>query len=122
MSIAGPEAARFILNSFPSVWSLEVLLHLVRSGAPMPRHKIVEALRASDAIIANSVESFLIAGLIIEDEDGVRYQPASPDLALHVRETERIYRERPDSVRRLIVRRSAGGLTAFSDAFNLRGE
>ena len=76
-------------------------------------------LRASDSIVAQSVESLVAAGLVATEADGrARYLPASADLDR--RAGEAFYAKSPDAVRRLIVMSANEGLTAFADAFRLR--
>jgi hypothetical protein len=85
------------------------------------RDEIVAGLRASDSIVAQSVESLVAAGLVATEEDGsARYLPASPDLDRRAAEAEAFYAKSPDAVRRMIVMSANEGLTAFADAFRLR--
>jgi hypothetical protein len=115
------EVLRFIGSSFRSVWSLEVLLLLKRDPRAWPPAEIVAALRASELIVAQSVEGLIAAGLVADDEAGlVAYRPASEPIADLVRQAESLYARSPDAVRRLIVGSSAAGLAAFADAFRLR--
>jgi hypothetical protein len=112
----------FIRSSFRSVWSLEVLLIMKAVPRPWLRHELVAALRASDLVVAQSLESLTAAGLATVDEDGnAQYSPASDDLGDMVEESQSLYARSPDAVRRLIVAGSASsGITAFADAFRLR--
>lgn len=121
---ASPNPERFIASTFRSVWSLEVLLYLRASPETVHRREeLVGQLRASEAVIAKSIEALLAAGLIVEEDEGaVRYAPAGKDLEGEVAEAERLYRAKPDAVRRLIVAASAGGIAAFADAFRLKGD
>jgi hypothetical protein len=121
---ARPECLRFIASSFQSIWSLELLLQLKStSSAPSSTEKLVAVLRASDAIVSKAVEGLLAAGLIVEEGRGlVRYAPASAELGSLVGEAERLYKARPDAVRRLIIRGAAGDLAAFTDAFKFWGK
>lgn len=81
----------------------------------------MSGLRASDSIVAQSVDSLVAAGLVATEEDGrARYLAASPDLDHRAGEAEAFYAKSPDAVRRLIVMSANGGLTAFADAFRLR--
>lgn len=111
----------FIRSSFRSVWSLEVLLLLKRDRRAWTHAEILTSLRASDLIVSQSLDALTAAGLIALDEaGGASYRPVSEQAALLVEEAERLYAQSPDSVRRLIVGSSTGGLTAFADAFRLR--
>mgnify|MGYP003578419952 CR=1 FL=1 len=117
------ELASFIRSTFRSVWTLELLLYLKeRKDRAWRRTELVQGLRASDSIISNGTDSLLAAGLIIIEDDGAaRYRPVSADIEALAHDTETLYGQRPDAVRRLIVDPAAdGGVTAFADAFRLR--
>jgi hypothetical protein len=116
------EIAGFIRDTFRSIWALEVLLVLKsETDRTWPRAELVSALRASDAVIDGSIAGLLAAGLVVIEEGGlVRYAPAGAALAGLVEATEAVYRQKPDSVRRLIILPRHDGLSAFSDAFRLR--
>jgi hypothetical protein len=117
------EIAGFISSSFPSIWSLEILLYLKeRSWATVPTQQIKTEMRASDSVVAASLASLIAAGLIVEEEEqAYRYCPVNEDLSRLVGATEALYRTRPDAVRRVIVL-GTGSLAAFADAFKLRGD
>ena len=119
---ASQELAEFIRHHFRSVWSLELLLFLKREvDRAWPEDELVEALRASQAVITTSLDVLLAGGLIVREKDGLaRYAPASSDLRRLVDETDSLYARKPDAVRRLIVSSAANGLSAFADSFRLR--
>lgn len=114
------ELAAFITDSFRSIWTLELLLFL-KDHANVAWHNdsLVSALRASDAIVATSIEHLFAAGLILSDRKGARYAPASKELEELVDEAKQLYATRPDAVRRLIVSRGTG-LSAFARSFRIR--
>jgi hypothetical protein len=117
------QIAGFISSSFRSVWTLELMLHLARTGdRAWTADELVGALRASGSIVATGLDSLLAAGLIVVDEAaGARYRPVSPALAALAEGAGRLYAQRPDAVRRLIVGSTdEGALAAFADAFRLR--
>jgi hypothetical protein len=116
------ELQTFIRSTFRSVWSLELLIFLRKGGdRAWAREELVSGLRASDSIVAQSVESLVAAGLVATEGEGqVRYLPASPDLDRSAAEAEAFYGRSPDAVRRMIVMAASGGLAAFADAFRLR--
>jgi len=116
------EIESFIRSTFRSVWSLELLIFLRKNNdRDWSREDLVAGLRASDSIVAQSVEALVAAGLIAtEDEEKVRYLPVSEALDRRAREAEAFYSRSPDTVRRLIVMSASGGLAAFADAFRLR--
>ena len=119
--VARDQLSGFIRASFRSVWALELLLLLKREQRPWGHDEIVAALRASSLVVTQSVASLAAAGLVIEDDAGhVLYTPVSAETEALVVETERLYASKPDAVRRLIVAASAGGLSAFADAFRIR--
>lgn len=122
--MAGDEdVSRFIQSSFPSVWSLEVLLLLRRERRGCTREELVEALRASDLVINQALDSLVAGGLAALDEGGLAtYMPVSDEVSALVDKTDDLYVRRPDAVRRMIISASMSGLTAFVDAFRLRKE
>lgn len=82
---------------------------------------MVAGLRGSDLVVTQSVDSLTAAGLvIIDDEGGARFSPASSDLEGLVEQTAALYGTSPDAVRRMIVAANNSGATAFADAFKLR--
>lgn len=89
-----------------------------RSGTAAAR--VVVALRGSDLVVSQSVESLLAAGLVVvEPGDLVRYQPTSDAVDSLASAAEALYATRPDSVRRMIVAQASSGLSSFADAFKL---
>jgi hypothetical protein len=111
---------RFVTSSFPSIWALELLLALKRDRRWRSHEELVAALRASDLVVSNALDSLVAAGLASVGPEGAIYMPASDDVAAYVDETEALYAERPDSVRRAIVRAAGRSASVFSDAFRLR--
>lgn len=116
------EVDDFIAATFRSVWSLELLLYLSKNtDKSWSRIELVSALRASELIVAQSLDALIAAGLVSIDADGcARYAPASADIAGLADATSDRYRRAPNAVRRLILSSAAGGLTAFADAFKFR--
>jgi hypothetical protein len=115
------ELTRFIRATFRSVWTLELLIHLKRSGRAMSRAELVAGLRASEAVVTTATATLFSAGLaILDDAETVRYAPASPDLDALVERTANLYAQKPDAVRRLIVTAVGDPAAAFSDAFRFR--
>lgn len=115
---------RFISSTFRSVWDLELLLELRRApDQSQSKDTLVSTLRASDIVVAKGMDTLLAAGLIaIEGDGSIRFAPASRELADMVAGAVELYRSKPDTVRRHIVRGSSSGLAAFSDAFRLKGD
>ena len=113
--------AVFISDNFRSVWALELLLFLKDHAALAWQNEVlVQALRASDAIVSTGVESLLASGLILADKKGAQYAPATKDLGELVEEMQRLYVRKPDAVRRLIVSSSTSSLSAFAESFRFR--
>jgi hypothetical protein len=112
----------FIANSFRSVWALELLKYLAENpGSYYSSEELIAALRASDAVVSQSVENLTVAGLAVVDGEGkAAYQKGSAEQAALVKAAIAYYARSPDQVRRLIVAQCAPGVTAFADAFKLR--
>lgn len=114
------DLSRFIGSSFPSVWTLELLLLLKQEQRPWPQDELIGALRASELVVSQALDSLVAAGLASVSEEGAEYMPVSDSVAKLVDQAETLYALKPDKVRRMIVTSSAGGITAFADAFKLR--
>ncbi|WP_181704906.1 hypothetical protein [Chthonobacter rhizosphaerae] len=116
------ELAEFIDTSFSSVWALEVLLLLHRSGDRWwtPANLVAE-LRGSEQVISDSVVSLMRAGLVDVGPDGaIRYCAASAEQHELVIQLDDLYRRKAAAVRRAIVRTGNDKLQTFSDAFKFR--
>lgn len=122
MSRSDEDVLRFIAATFPSVWALELLLAVKGAPRVWPREELIATLRASELVVSKALEALIAAGLASSDDQGVVYLPVNADVAEFVERAEQLYRSRPNSVRRAIVAASAGGATAFADAFRLRKE
>lgn len=112
----------FIGNSFRSVWALELLKYLAEnSGIYHAPDALIAVLRASEAVVSQSVQNLAAAGLAVVDGEGrVAYIEGTSELADLVEAAIALYARSPDKVRRLIVAQCAPGVTAFADAFRLR--
>lgn len=114
------EIVAFIKSSFPSIWALEILLHLRdQPWATLSREQILAQMRASDTIVTTCMASLIAAGMVVQEGDAFRYSPSSEELGSLIDETERLYRIQPNAVRRVIVM-GGDSLAAFADAFRLR--
>jgi hypothetical protein len=116
------EVSGFIQSSFRSVWSLELLLLLRREPRLWSHQELVGALRASDLVVSQGLETLSAAGLVALDEQGNAMFAPTPGAAGLVDGAASLYARSPDAVRRLIVDRKVSGLAAFADAFRLRKE
>jgi hypothetical protein len=114
------QVTAFIASSFRSVWALELLILLKNEGRPCTKQELVDSLRASPAVIDTALGTLMVTGLAGCDSETFAYMPASEEIEQLVAETERLYRSRPNWVRRLIVASANKGLAAFSDAFRLK--
>jgi DNA-binding HxlR family transcriptional regulator len=114
------DITRFIASTFRSVWSLELLLLLKREPKRWSQEELLSALRASELVVTQALNSLVAAGLVSVDEGGVSYAPATGDLSELVDATEAHYAKKPDAVRRTIIASASSGMTAFADAFRLR--
>ena len=120
MTGSDDELLGFIGSSFRSVWALELLLLLKAEARPWSRFDLIATLRASELVVNKALDELVAAGLVSLEEDGARYMPVSEDSAKKVAELETLYAARPDAVRRAIISSTAGGATAFANAFRLR--
>ena len=116
------DLVEMVETSFGSVWSLELLLVLYRDPRRTwtPR-QLVDELRSSELVVAQSIDNLLAAGLALPEDGGaVRYGPASKHQDELVRELEAEYRVKPAAIRRLIIQNPAEKLRSFANAFNLK--
>ena len=115
------EVEAFIGSSFRSVWALELLRMLLADDRGHTQAELVQTMRSSDAVVAQSLAGLVAAGLVIVDGDGkVRINCGDSRITRLIEATVELYRKSPDRVRRLIVSNSLPGVTAFADAFRLR--
>jgi hypothetical protein len=117
-----PEVASFVRATFRSVWALELLCLLRQNrDRTMSHADMLAGLRGSDLVVTQNVAALAAAGLVLLEEDGgARYAPATAELDRLVGAAEMLYARSPDAVRRTIVEAANPGLTAFADAFKLR--
>jgi hypothetical protein len=120
VSRSDEDILRFVAASFPSVWALELLLALKREPRRWPREELVSTLRASDLVVGKAIDALVAAGLISIEGGGAVYLPVNSDVGDCVEHVERLYRSRPNRVRRAIIAATASSATAFADAFKLR--
>lgn len=119
---ADDELLSFIASSFRSVWALELLLLLKSEGRAWARSDLIAHLRASDLVVANALAELVAAGFASVDEDGACYRPATDEVGRSLDAAEKLYRSRPNAVRRAIIAAGSSSATAFADAFKLRKE
>jgi hypothetical protein len=116
------ELDSFIGTSFRSVWALELLKYLAENpGTYHTSDELIAVLRASEAVVSQSVQNLAAAGLAVVDDAGrVAYLGGTGEGDALVNEAIALYERSPDKVRRLIVAQCTPGVTAFVDAFKLR--
>jgi hypothetical protein len=115
------ETERFIRSVFGSIWALELLLIL--RGPPQrswARAELIQALRASEQVLARSCADLSTAGLIDGQADEVRYAASSSELDAQVALAASLYEARPTLVRRMIVGGPQDSIERFADAFKFR--
>ena len=112
----------FIAGSFRSVWALELLKFLAdHPSAFFTSPQLIEALRASEAVIAQGIGKLTAAGLAVVDGEGrVALAEGTSEQRKLIGSAIDFYNKSPDKVRRLIIAQSTPGVTAFADAFRLR--
>jgi len=119
--ISDAEVEAFVCSSFRTVWALELLQFLLADNRGHSRAELVSALRASDAVIAQSLAALRAVGLVLIEADGsVRINRADDRTFELIGATIDLYLKSPDRIRRLIISSSSPGVTAFADAFRLR--
>jgi len=106
------EFCQFLQSAVPAVEAAELLLQ-VRGDpartwtAPEPAARYVSGLQAN--------------GLVeVDGQQRVRYKPATEALAAHVATLDRLYRERPVTLIRVIYGLRDSKIRSFADAFRLR--
>ena len=116
------EVEEFVRATFRSVWALEILCLLRKNRDRALAHReMVDTLRASDFVVAQSLDNLAVMGLVSREADGsARYCPSGEKADELVGLTEEFYARSPNAVRRIIAASINPGLTAFADAFRLR--
>ncbi|HWU81824.1 MAG TPA: hypothetical protein VN158_17370 [Caulobacter sp.] len=118
-----PDVLSFIREHIRSVWALELLLKLkADSERCWTADELVEAMRASHALVDDNLAALMSAGLVVPDDRGCfRYRPAAAALATLCDELEETYRVRPVTVIRWISAPVAR-LQSLADAFKFSGK
>lgn len=119
--VSQAEVEAFIGSSFRSVWALDLLQHLLADDRGHKKADLVDSMRSSDAVVAQSLASLVAAGLVSIDADATVWVNRSDARTSELIDTTiELYRKSPDRVRRLIISSTLPGVTAFADAFRLR--
>ena len=120
------EFCQFLQTAVPAVEAAELLLVLRRDSArAWTVAEAVEALGPGVSLpqdaAAKHFDEFQARGLVaIDAEKRVQYRPASDTLAAHVATLEKVYRERPVTLIRVIYGLRDSKIRSFADAFRLR--
>ena len=114
------ELHSFIGSSFRSVWALELVLLLKSEKRSWSRSELVTTLRASELVVNTALDGLVAAGMALVDEQGATYLPVNVEIGECVDELEKLYRTKPNAVRRAIIAASSSSAAAFADAFKLR--
>ncbi|MFL6731353.1 MAG: hypothetical protein ACJ8EP_03335 [Sphingomicrobium sp.] len=120
MSKSDDNVLQFIAASFPSVWTLELLLALKRDRRAWTREQLVSTLRASELVVAKALDALVAAGLASIEGEGAVYLPVNREVEDCVEQVEQLYRTRPNAVRRSIISAGTSSASAFADAFKIR--
>lgn len=119
------EFLQFVRSSVPTTTAAELLLFLAaHPDRPWNAQELLAEMKtgAIDVqTVADHLSLFRVHGLVQEVEArGVRYQPASPDLAAFVIVLADAYKERPVTLIRAIYEEARLKIKSFADAFKLR--
>jgi hypothetical protein len=118
------EFCRFLQEAVTNVDAAELLLVLAREpGRDFSAAEAAAALgaRYAEPEALRHLEAFRARGLVVVQADGrLRYQPANEQLAAHTRTLEKVYRERPVTLIRVIYGLRDSKIRSFADAFTLR--
>lgn len=111
----------FIVGNFRSIWALDLVRILMADAETgFSPDELVKQLRASNAVVQQSVGALSSVGLVIVEKGRIRLHIQNDQARELLEAAVELYRRRPDRVRRLIIAAASPGLTAFADAFRLR--
>ncbi|MBS0536785.1 MAG: hypothetical protein JSR72_22235 [Proteobacteria bacterium] len=106
--------------SFRSVWALELLLLLRRSGRSWTPADIIKELRSSRVVVIEALNNLTAAGLAVREEgDEYRYVAAGQAEQL-IADLERLYAVKSTLVMRSIVNSPNSKLQMLSNAFRIK--
>jgi hypothetical protein len=120
------EFCQFLQGAVPAVEAAELLLLLRReSGRSWSANDAVVALGPSVSLERDAAgryfEEFQARGLVTRDADQrVQYRPGSETLSNYVATLEKVYRERPVTLIRVIYGLRDSKIRSFAEAFKLR--
>jgi hypothetical protein len=110
--------------SFRSVWALELLLMLRRSrDRSWEASDLLKELRSSQVVVIEGLNNLVVAGLVVQDEDGRYRYNASGRLGEIIDALAQLYALKPAAVMRQIVNSPSNAkLQILSDAFRIKDE
>jgi len=113
----------FVREHVRTVWGLELLLTVRRDPARCwTAAELVTELRGSTALVADTLQRLMRAGLVVLDDAGChRYAPAAPVLDALVARLDAAYRQRPVAVINMIARPD-DPLQSLANDFKFRGD
>jgi hypothetical protein len=120
------EFCQFLQTAVPAVETAELLLVLRReSERAWSVPEAVAALGAGvslpEELAGRYLDELQARGLVtIDPGKRVQYRPASEHLAAHVSTLEKVYRERPVTLIRVIYGLRDSKIRSFADAFRLK--
>jgi hypothetical protein len=119
-----PDLKEFLRRSIKSVWALELLLLVRKSGEQSWNvDQLATELRASHAVVQGVLPQLISDGLVAEVESGLfRFEPATDALRNNVDRLDVIYHANPVTLIREIVLAPNPKIQSFADAFKFRKE
>lgn len=104
-----------------SVWTLELLLLMRRQAKRSWRvEELVRELRASTALVADSLSRLQASGLVTSEHQEFRFAPGTPELSRFCDQLEEFYRTSPVALINLIA--SESRIQGLADAFKFKGD
>jgi hypothetical protein len=114
------EVLEFAGASFRSVWALELLLLLRRSGRSWTPAAIIKELRCSRVVVVEALNNLLAAALVMQEDNGDYRYAGVGQMEQMVEELEGLYAVKPTLVVRKIVESPNTKLQILSDAFRIK--
>jgi predicted transcriptional regulator len=107
--------------SFRSVWALELLLMLRRTRErSWTAGEIIKELRSSRVVVIEALNNLMVAGLVIQQDDGDYRYGAIGNTEVLVGELEALYAVKQTAVIHRIVNSPNTKLQILSDAFRIK--
>jgi hypothetical protein len=116
---------QFLQTAVPAVEAAELLLLLKRDPArSWTRHELVAGLGTGSSLRDDEAERYLETlkgrGLVSAEAERLQYRAPGGSLAHYVDTLEKVYRERPVTLIRVIYGLRDSKIRSFADAFRLR--